>query len=250
MRINNNDLIIAFKWGIVAALHQWSSYRGKAAGLNDKIMVNLAARGAIAPHYLNLWGFEYGVLRGSWIADAVRMQNIAKVSAALHAAYSVPGGIKSGKDAADRWEKAIGYVAAITGQRNQSLCSKALWLYAPSAVPLFDDYAQKALSVLHVTLDIPRPQPGTLGFLNAFEGIFAAYEPLIQQLQDEFQAVTGREPYIFPRRVLDKGLWFLACPDRVKAMRELRRDAPWAAKFLPTPAKLLGFASHGISVSV
>jgi hypothetical protein len=240
MPINQNELRAALKWGLVAAVRDLTlSYPGLGARLNDQKMIDLAASGRIDADSLKLWCRAYSVLRGPWSANAGVLQKLDAISKVLHTVYSTPGGIQPGLDAATRWDTAVEEVAKITDQNNRSLCAKAMWLYAPATVTPFDDYAQRSLAFILVALGRPAPGQDALSFFNAFEELYAVCFDLIRQVQFDYQAVTGQPAYPYPRRILDKALWFLSCPDRAAAARDLCAKAPWAKKFLPTPASFM-----------
>jgi hypothetical protein len=88
-----------------------------------------------------------------------------------------------------------------------SLTSKALWLCYPHDVPIFDDYALRALQVISRICRIcPAPDQGLYGsFVDVWLQFYDRIKPLIEQ--------SDLQGYIYKVRVFDGFLWYLGKPE-------------------------------------
>jgi hypothetical protein len=88
-----------------------------------------------------------------------------------------------------------------------SLTSKALWLCYPHDVPIFDDYALRALQVISRICRIcPTPDQGLYGsFVDVWLQFYDRIRPVIEQ--------SDLQGYQYKMRVLDGFLWYLGKPE-------------------------------------
>ncbi|HMH15679.1 MAG TPA: hypothetical protein VK578_21445 [Edaphobacter sp.] len=88
-----------------------------------------------------------------------------------------------------------------------SLTSKALWLCYPNDVPIFDDYALRAIQVISRICRIC-PMPG--------QGLYESFVDVWLQIYDRIRPVIEKSDlhgYQYQMRVLDGFLWHLGKPD-------------------------------------
>lgn len=87
-----------------------------------------------------------------------------------------------------------------------SLTSKALWCCYPDDVPIFDDYAVRALQVISRICDIKpeSEQSGYESFVDVWFQFYAGVKPVLDQAD-----LNG---YPYKIRVLDGLLWYLGKP--------------------------------------
>jgi len=88
-----------------------------------------------------------------------------------------------------------------------SLTSKALWLCYPHDVPIFDDYALRALQVVSRICRIyPRPDQEAYGsFVDVWLQFYNRIRPIIDK--------SDLQGYQYKMRVLDGFLWYLGKPE-------------------------------------
>lgn len=88
-----------------------------------------------------------------------------------------------------------------------SLTSKALWLCYPNDVPIFDDYALRAIQVISKICRIcPMPD----------QGLYESFVDVWLQFYDRIRSVIENSDlhgYQYKMRVLDGFLWYLGKPD-------------------------------------
>ena len=151
------------------------------------------------------WLHHYRVLRG------IRAEKIDRIAKAVveYADGARPESLGLDQEVIAEQFHALGArLAVVVGKRNTiSMASKALWLCYPDAVPIFDDYAERALQILCRIQGIAvRAQVvGTYErFLNAWLQVHAACLPAL----DAVPLVT----YPYRIRLLDWLLWYLGEP--------------------------------------
>ena len=88
-----------------------------------------------------------------------------------------------------------------------SLTSKALWLCYPHDVPIFDDYALRALQVISRICRIcPTPGQSLYGsFVDVWLQFYDRIKPVIEE--------SDLQGYPYNMRVLDGFLWYLGKPE-------------------------------------
>lgn len=226
------NLIAALGWGAVSAYDQYVDPRrlgrSRPTRPSDRDLIAEVREGPMLPETMAAWLNEYRLMHGLWTRkDNVRQERFGKIGAALESAYRVDGGIQPGGQAANLWQTAIENVKMVTTTNNPSLCMKAMWLYAPATVTMWDNLAALAVVRLAKAFDVQeRVQPRVRSpheaaiFLAVFENIFdKMMEEIHTAISDVADALTA-ERYPYPRRVLDKALWLLGAerPKRLSAM--------------------------------
>jgi hypothetical protein len=86
------------------------------------------------------------------------------------------------------------------------LTSKALWCCYPNDIPIYDDYALRALQVLTRLCHFRDPRGDTdyARYLDAWFALYELAKPVIES--------ANLNGYPFPIRVLDQFLWYLGEP--------------------------------------
>ena len=92
----------------------------------------------------------------------------------------------------------------VTGKKNLSLSSKALWCRYPSQVLIYDKNARLSLTVLCRLADTPVRRQGR-AYADFVEGWNALYEPVAPMIAERLNDCG----YPYAIRVFDKILWIL-----------------------------------------
>lgn len=113
-----------------------------------------------------------------------------------------------------------------------SLTSKALWLCYPNDVPIFDDYALRAIQVISKICRIcPMPNQGLYeSFVDVWLQLYERIRPVIED--------SDLHGYQYKMRVLDGFLWRLGKPDfeYLPAPQDLTRRTEYDQTFSDSAA--------------
>ena len=222
----------AIRWGVLAAIDQltvpFNVDRPHVQRITDAQLLQAVRQGPLSSDQLIAFAKEYEVFRYPLNVLKGRAERTTEIAQALDTIYRVR--VSDGRDLAELWWRAISFVRNIldrypeTAPRNMySFCMKALWFYQPETATMWDSFAVKGLNEwLRVSHGHQiKTSAEAKKFFADFEILFRSIGSEIQSSIAEAAAATGHL-YPYPRRVLDKALWFLSTSD-AECLAWLRR---------------------------
>lgn len=216
------DKTTALRWGVWDAIDQYRNptnvNRPNVVRITDQELLNAVRAGPFSAEIMEQFLKEYEVFRyplNVLEGRDVRLRDIANI---IDDKYSPKEGRNATEELPVLWWGAVENVRSrlageFTGKQYhmRSMCMKLLWFYEPSKATMWDRHVVAGLNIwqkLNLKTGITRPQQAS-EFLDAFGLTFSECAEYIQQLLATVRKSETGMDYPYPRRVLDKALWFI-----------------------------------------
>ncbi len=226
----------ALRWGVWDAIDQYrnatNANRPKVVRITDQEVLRAVDAGAIGADTMERFLREYEVFRFPLNVSSDRNLRLRDIANIIEQNYRLKN---TSEQLPSLWWGAVEDVRdrlalEFAGRQfhMRSMCMKLLWFYRPSRATMWDSYVVQGVNAwrnLNLRVDISQKDEAS-EFLAAFDLTFDHCTEFIGQLLASVRTLGSGMDYPFPRRVLDKALWFIGAnaDERSVLLDRLRGD--------------------------